>query len=362
MRVAIVGLGNIGAAAVPLVARMPGISEIVLVDPDDYAETNLSSQAIEGAAIGKPKVGVQAAVVAGIDPAIRVAALAERVENVPLGLLRRSILVACVDNRRARQAVNRIAKRCGSAWIDAAVGAPSLVRIGVFAPGRSAACIECGWDDAAYELLEQEYACAAEAAAIPATAAPAELGVLAASWQAIELRKLTDPVPAQHALAGAQLLIDTHTHAQHVNRIVRNAHCRFDHASWSDIEQVDVDCTAHTLGDLFAAADAGRDAAIGIDGHRFAMYLDCRACGRRRSVGLALYGRLDEAARTCDCGGRLLAAGFFSFETIRRSELSRASSDLKLAALGLRARDVVSLAEASGRTRHLEIAGGAADD
>ena len=47
--VIIVGLGGIGSAVVPLVARLPGIASMILIDPDFYAESNLSSQTIHRA-------------------------------------------------------------------------------------------------------------------------------------------------------------------------------------------------------------------------------------------------------------------------------------------------------------------------
>jgi hypothetical protein len=56
----------------------------------------------------------------------------------------------------------------------------------------------------------------------------------------------------------------------------------------------------------------------------------------------------------------MFATGFFSFEAIRRSELSGMNLGLKLAALGFQAGEVISVADASGSERHLEIGGRAA--
>ncbi len=355
----IIGLGTIGSAVASLVARMPRISGVTLVDPDAYAEANLSTQAIDSSAPGRPKVEVQAALIHAINPLIEVEAIEERVENVPLAILRSSVLVSCVDNRRARQSINRIAWRCGSPWIDAAVDAASLVRISAYTPSHSAPCLECAWDQASYELLEQEYPCDAGGVSAPATEAPAELGALAASLQAAELRKLLGGATNGATLVGAQVMLDTATHARHLSRFERNEQCRFDHESW-EIDTVDLEPQENTLRDLFDAVDPGPDQTVKLEGHSFATYVDCVACGRRSSVGLSLYRRLSAADRICSCGGRMFATGFFSFEAIRRSELSGMNLGLKLAALGFQAGEVISVADASGSEHHLEIGGGAA--
>ena len=140
--VTVIGMGTIGSALCPLVARMSGVTRITLVDPDAYTESNLVNQAIDTSAPGKPKVEVQAALIHAINPQIQVDAIAERVENVPLGRLHSSILVSCVDNRRARQSINGAAWRRGNPWIDAAVDAASLVRINAYEPGASSPCLE----------------------------------------------------------------------------------------------------------------------------------------------------------------------------------------------------------------------------
>ena len=354
--VAIVGLGTIGSAVASLVARMPQISAVTLVDHDAYDESNLTTQAIDASALGRPKVKVQASIIQTINPKLEVNTIEEHIENVPLGLMRGSILVSCVDNRRARQSVNRISWRCGSSWIDAAIGTASLVRISVYTPSCEAPCLECGWDERSYELLEQEYPCTVGGGSVPATGAPAELGALAASLQIAELRKLVSDEYDGGSLVGAQLMFDTTTHEKHLGLFQRNEKCRFDHEIW-EIEPVDLDPRKHTLLDLFESTEASADPAVNlsIEEDSFATYLDCVACGRRSNIDLSLYGRLSVDARTCGCGGRMFATGFFSFESIRRDELSSSKLDTKLCSLGFRAGDVISVAHASGSVRHLEI-------
>jgi molybdopterin/thiamine biosynthesis adenylyltransferase len=337
---------------------MPEVVEIKLVDFDVYTASNLLNQAIDTSAPGKTKVEVQAALIHAINPQMRVDAIESQVENVPLARLDSSVLLACVDRRSARQTINRIAWRLGKPWIDAAVGAPSLVRINTYVPGESAPCIECSWDERSYDLLEQEYPCDAGAIPVPATGTAAELGTLAASLQVGELRRLLGNTANDASLVGAQLMIDTATYASHLCRFKRNEQCRAGHDVWK-VEAVVMSPQESTLADLFDAVDAGSDSAISLEGHSFATTVDCVACDRRSAIGLSIYGRLSVDERTCSCGGRMFAPGFFSFEAIRRSDLSATNMGLTLAALGLQSGDVISVTEGPGTARHIEIRDGA---
>ncbi len=350
----IVGMGTIGSSLVPLAARMPDVTRITLIDPDSYTEANLDNQAIDSSALGRPKVEVQAESIRTITPRIKVVALQARVENVPLAVMDSAAVLSCVDNRRARQTINRVSWRRGNPWVDAAVGAASQARTNVYVPGASAPCIECGWDQHSYELLEQEYPCKPGSNPVPATGTPAELGALAASLQAAELRRILDETE-DASLAGSQFMLDTALHTGDLYRFAFNEQCRFDHEIWS-VETIALAPRTSTLADLFDAVNAGSDSAISLEGHTFATYLDCIDCRGRSNIGLSLFSRLLPAERSCHCGGRMVAPGFFSFDAIRRSEVTQATLNLNLGAIGFLTGDVISVTNGAGATRHIEIA------
>ena len=249
----IIGLGTIGSAAVPIIARMPGLSSITLIDADTYPQTNVSNQAINFSAVGRPKVDVQAAVIRAINPDIRVHALQERVENVPLASMDSSVILSCVDNRKARQTINRMAWRCGRPWVDAAVDISSVVRVNTYKPEPGASCFECSMDDRSYALLEQEYSCDGRKLPVLVTATPIELGSIAASLQAGEGRRLLTGDDA--SLVGAQFMLDTTSHAGHLCRFSLNDQCRFDHLTW-DVEELVLPPENSTLADLFDHSEA----------------------------------------------------------------------------------------------------------
>jgi molybdopterin/thiamine biosynthesis adenylyltransferase len=352
--VTIVGLGTIGSVITQLVARMPGISHMVLVDPDRYDESNISTQNIDKSAPGNLKVEIQAAQIYAINPQIRVTRFSEPIENVPLQQLRSSVILSCVDSRSARQSINRIAWRCGKPWLDAAINTPSLVRLNAYHPARFTSCLECSWDQKSYDLLEQAYPCNPLNLPVAATNAPAELGALAAVLQAAELRKLLNDDISGSTLDCAQLMFDTATHEKHLLHFEVNEQCRFDHQSWC-ISQPGIDPQVSTMADLFDSLDSHTEPAISLEGHSFATHLDCIACGRRSCIGLSLYRRLSKKVRTCSCGGYMFSTGYFSFESISRSDLSPSNLQLKLAVLGLRAGDVITVDDASGNSHHVEI-------
>ena len=139
-RLTVVGAGGaVGSHVVPLLARLPGVGRITLVDPDRYEARNLAGQDITPADVGHAKVEVQAQRLRARLPGAEVIALAERVEDVAPGWLRADVMLACVDSRRARQVVNERALALGMPWIDAGLGVlpggSLLARVAVYAPG-----------------------------------------------------------------------------------------------------------------------------------------------------------------------------------------------------------------------------------
>ena len=345
-----IGCGNIGAFLGPLLARLLGAGRITVCDGDVYEPKNLHSQDITRRDVGKAKALVQARRLRRIDTRVAVKGFVARVEDLPLGVLRGDVLLACVDSRQARRTINTLAWRLGvRSWIDAGVSADGLlVRVNVYAPGPDEPCLECAWDDADYAALEVAYPCAGEAAPAP-TNAPAALGALAASLQALECQK----VLAEQwdlALVGRQVTLSAATHRHYVTSFSRNPQCRFDHATWT-IAPVERTPAQLTLADTFElGGEAGR--GVRVAGQVFVRTLTCPACGASRETPLHLLSRLTRKARTCECGAALRATGFDTAEWLRPDALSTAERAATLAGLGLATGDVVSIDAPDGTTHH----------
>jgi molybdopterin/thiamine biosynthesis adenylyltransferase len=348
--------GNIGSFLGPLVARLLGVGRITLIDGDVYEAKNLRSQDIRRSDVGKAKAQVQARRLRRIDTHVAVKAFTARVEDVPLGALRGEIILAGVDTRLARRTINTIAWRLGVPWIDAGVSADGLLaRVNVYVPGPEQPCVECAWDDADYAALEVAYPCAGEAPPAP-TNAPAALGALAASLQALECEKALAGQWDQ-VLVGRQVTVSAAAHRHVVTTFRPNPRCRFAHATWT-IETVERTPDQLTLAEAFAlgggAADAERAHGVRVEGQVFVRKLTCSSCGATRELPLHLVGRLPRKDRTCMCGQAMRATGFDTTEWLRGDALAAAECSRTLASLGVAVGDVMSV-ERSGETTHHQI-------
>jgi molybdopterin/thiamine biosynthesis adenylyltransferase len=367
--VAVIGLGNIGAFTAALVARLPRVGRLTLFDRDLYEAKNIVSQDIGTAAVGRLKALVQAERLCQINPYLRVEAVVGDIEDVPLGLLRADVLLACLDSRRARQAVNQAAWRLGIPWIDAGVRTDDLLaRVNVYLPGFHHACMECAWSQRDYEVIEQTYPCASDAPLTAGTNAPAGLGALAAALQVLECQKLCAGEWERLAV-DKQVLVGAARHTHCVTRFRRNAACRFDHAAWH-IEPLDQHAEDLSVGAAFAllatptplpflATDAveGRTEkwpALRLEGQVFVKKLTCPRCGDTRELPWRLSGRLGPDQHCARCGRRRLATAFDVVEWLRPTDLPSAALAQPLHSLGFRTADVLTVRDAKG-ARHFQL-------
>jgi len=354
--VVVVGAGgNIGSHLVPHLARLPTIGRLVLIDRDRYEARNGANQAFDRRAVGHWKAEVQAREARRIAANMEVVPLAEDVERLPLGVLRADVVLSCVDTRRARLFINEAVWRLGVPWIDAGVLADgSLVRVTAFVPRPDHPCLECGWSDADYAALEQAYPCGPTPSA--PTGAPAELGALAASLQALECRKLLSSNPPEQ-LPGDEIVIDCAHHVQYVTAFRRNPSCLFDHATWS-VMSLEVEPWLASIRDMLALANGAAPAErrLRVSGATFVRQLTCGNCGAGRET-LRMSTRLDpEMLRCRECGGALVATGHGLTDSISLAELGDRATDRSLHSIGCRVGDVIAVGNGGGE-RYFELTG-----
>ena len=329
--IAVVGLGAIGSQLLPLLARMPGLAHLTLIDPQSFAEGNLHGQNIFRCDIGDLKVAAMARRALAINPDLEVTALPAAVEDLPLAAMRADLLVACVDSRLARLIVNEIAFRLGIPWIDTGVlGVAHLARVTAYFPGENGPCAECSMDARDYALLETEYPCGAQVASEAPSDTTAVLASLASSLAANECQKLLAG-DRQHAAVGCQVTVDARSHRMISTTFRRNPDCRFDHAQW---EIAPLRCSLQRLTIARALASTG---PMRVAGHRFVLQSVCTKCGLRFD-GL----RLDRPKSRCPkCGARMIAPAFAAMIDRLDTSLPPEYLDRTLAQIGLRAGDVV---------------------
>jgi molybdopterin/thiamine biosynthesis adenylyltransferase len=334
--------GNIGSHLAPHLARMPAVERVVLIDRDIYEPRNVANQAIAPRDVGKPKAVVQARRLVETRPNLEVQAIHAPLESLPLGAWRADLIVAALDSRAARQAVNERAWRLGVPWVDSGVlGSEWLARVNVYVPGDGAPCLECAWSDEDYRLLEQQYPCGAIAPA--PNGASAELGALAAAVLALECRKMLAG-ETECAAVGRQATFNARWHRFAMTSFRRNQRCRFDHATWR-IEPLACDLRRMRIADLVELAGTVR-----VPGQRFVRRLVCPVCCGEKEL-FQLDGSLDAARRRCGaCRRPMAASGFDIVETLDR-ELPQEAREMTLEEAGLRIGDVVEAGD-----RYFEIA------
>ena len=359
--VIVAGAGAIGSHLVPNLARMPGLSEVTVIDRDCYDESNWRTQGIALGDVGQPKAVVQVRRIQEINPSIVAKAVHGSLEELALGSLRSDVITTGLDSRRARLVVNQMAWRLGIPWIDAGIDATGLLaRVQVFVPAPDAHCLECTWDARDYELVEQTYPCQ-DGAMAAATSAPSGLGALAAALEALECQKLLSG-DREGLLVGRDVLLDVRHHRHYVTTFRRNPACRMpDHNPWR-IATLDVAPSNMTLGELVAigrtleGADGGL--RIGIAGQPIAVGLMCHGCRARREAWILERAVRRLSPRCPRCESEMAVSGFDLHDSVSADDVPPHVLTRPLAELGLLAREVVTLATPAVEA-HFELGGAA---
>ncbi len=346
--ITLVGLGNIGSHLVQLLANLPGLTQVTLVDKDRYEPANLATQRITRADVGGAKSAVQAAWLRLHNPSVQVTAVAADIAHVPAGYLRCSgLIIACLDSLASRVVVNQLAWRLGIPFLDAGVNPEAgLVRINAYQPIEEAACFECPLCDEDYRSMGGRTPCEASDRENPPTNAPAALGAMAAALLGVECGKFfRGDVDA--ILFGRQFIVNVAQHTSYRTSFRRNPKCRFHHALW-DIRSAPVLSPEITLG---AALDliqrhAGDHPRLGIEGRFFASAWHCPKCGSvGRGGNFRLDGRIPNVAARCTVcrnSNALLVSGPNLVPWIHR-DLPELVLGLSLADVGIVSGDIVTV-------------------
>ena len=358
-RLVIAGVGNIGSALIPHLARLRGVEQVTIIDHDVYEQKNLLGQNILLHDVGLAKVAVQARQLRRINPSLKVRALQADLHDVPLGLFRADVILACLDSREARRIVNQAAWHLGIPWIDAGISTENglLARVTVYVPAPDAPCLECTWDERDYVWLEKSQPCLGGPVKAAPTNAPASLGALAAAMQAIECRKLLEG-DLEHALSGQQVLLDVQSHTHRVTSFRMNPHCRFNHSVWQ-VRNIGRGPGGITFAQVLDSASLPIRTGgwVRVEGRPFVRRLQCPRCGRSRKT-LGLLGRLYERHLRCkDCKQAMEPVGFEMTDRLDLASVGEKVLVRPLSRMGFRRGDVFSVGLVDGEEIHYEIDG-----
>lgn len=337
-RVILVGLGNIGSHLLGLVARLPGVGELVLVDRDVYETGNLPGQHIEARDVGRPKVLAQAKRARRTNPALCVTARHADLADLPAGIFAGAVVVSGLDSIGARQLLHERTWRAGTPLIDAGVRPDRmLARVSIHRASENGPCLECGWGAEDYERIMVVHPCGAGLADASPTAGPAALGALAASLAAIEASR---ELAGLGRPGGWSLVVDANAGRSWTAQDLRNPACRFDHRAVRP-RQLSTPPGRITLSRLLrlaggSASDDAPVAELAVVGSPLSLAMVCERC--LRSVpGLQLLVAAQADSRVCpDCGGRLVPGGRHARDRARIDELPHGSLALPLSRIGIR--------------------------
>jgi molybdopterin/thiamine biosynthesis adenylyltransferase len=356
--VAMVGLGAIGSPTADAVARMPAVRRAAVIDPDRIEAKNIWSQHVVVTDVHHPKAATHRRRMRRINPDLVVQSWPRRVQSVPLGVLRGTIIVSAPDSRETRRWLAEAAWYVGAPLLDAGVEPTgSLVRVTLYVPGCDSACTACLFSESDYLELEQRYPCIGKAAASAPTNARFSLALTASGHQTNELDKLLAG-EHQQLLSNRQLVIDCRHHRHFVTTLHRNPACRFPHdPPWSivDLAQTPRELTFDQL-----VAAVGADVpSLRVPTTNFVTRLTCSVCGSQRSL-LRLANRLRPAQQRCRaCGGEMLAAAADVRAALESAELPSALRGQPLSDLGLERADIVAVGDGD-RAHYVQL--GRADD
>ncbi len=349
--------GNIGSAAVPLIARMPQVRKIILVDPDVYEPGNLAVQDIEARDVGRKKVDVQARRIHRIDASLEVLSLEDPVEALPPGMMRVDLILAFMDSRRARQTATRLALLLGVPWMDSGIeGDGLLARASFFFPSPGRACGCCSWDERHYAGLEVQHACMSDAtsAATAPTGAPASLGALSASLLALHAQRyLAGEMGIEEF--GREIIIDVSHRQLDGPRFERNPSCLEEHTPWT-IERLERSAKELSVSDALDLAHGGsaQERELAVLRSPFIRMLVCPRCGGKRTL-LRHAASISSASRRCrDCDRLMVAPAAAVEDALQAGRLPARTLRRSLASLGLRPGDIFTV-RGSGRPRHFEL-------
>ena len=214
-RALVIGAGGLGSP-VALYLASAGVGSLTLCDNEDVDLTNLQRQIVHRTgAIGTKKVESARATLAGINPEVRVAALAERVDERRLEALAADadVVVDGSDNFATRHAANRVCVRLRKPLVSgAAVRFDGQVAVFDLRAG-GAPCYSCLFPE---HGESEDVRCAVMGVFAPLTG-------IVGSIQAAEALKII--VGTGDTLAGRLLLLDALTMQVRTIKLARDPSC-----------------------------------------------------------------------------------------------------------------------------------------
>ncbi|NQT40487.1 MAG: ThiF family adenylyltransferase [Planctomycetes bacterium] len=335
-RILLIGAGALGNEILKDLALL-GVGNVLVADLDTIEHSNLSRSVLFRAEdCGRPKSEVAARRAADIYPDIRVQPFQGNiVYDLGLGVYRwADVILAGLDNREARVAINQAAARAGKVWIDGAIERLDGVAR-VFDPATGP-CYECTMSDVDWQMLEARRSCALlsrdemEQGKVPTTPTTASIVAGIQTQEAVKL------LHGLEVLAGRGFVFEGTTHQSYVVSYTRKEDCPA-HDADDPVEVLPLRVGETRVGDFLerVRGDLGPEAVIETNTDLLAS-LHCPKCDSDEPL-LTSLGKVTERQGRCPQCGEDRAPE--TYHTIGQQE---ALLDHTLAELGVPAWDVLA--------------------
>ncbi len=347
-RILVVGAGALGNEIVKNLALL-GAGRLFIADMDQVENSNLSRSILfRESDNGRYKADVAAETATGIYPEISVHAFTGNVvHNLGLGVFRwADVVIAGVDNREARLAINRYCLRVNRPWIDGAIeGIQGCARM--FTPDGP--CYECTMSDIDWKILQQRRSCnllSREDMQRGRTPTTPTIGSIVAGVQCQELVKHLHGLPG---LEGRGWVYEGVSGDSYKVDYQRKDDC-YSHETLAEIVELDAGAGDLSARDLLriAAEHAGDGATVEMPRDMLEK-LVCSHCGYEEEIFASLTSVTPSQAHCpqCENGQRQVE----TFHTIRGDE---SFLDRTLAETGVPPLDIL-IARGPQRTVGLEL-------
>jgi hypothetical protein len=245
LRVAVVGVGAVGAQAALHLARL-SVRSLILIDPKSFKAESLLTQPVGPEAVGRPKVRHVGNLCKRISPGTEILTWRGGVRDLdPLILSAVDAIVLATDNLAAELDAGHVAKVLGKPLLQGSVhGSTLTAQVRVFANrDENSPCPGCGFGEREWHLLglETTFSCdpAGDLAADPGAGEP----VLLPTESVSSLCSLAADLTVIHLLRhvggfGAPVADTIHgycacNNTAYTSPLKRKESCRCDHTRWS---------------------------------------------------------------------------------------------------------------------------------
>lgn len=335
-RVLLIGVGALGNEILKNLALL-GVGNVLVADFDTVEYSNLSRSVLFRAEdCGRRKAEVAVERAGAIYPEMRLQPFhGNIVYDLGLGVYRwADVIMAGLDNREARLAINRSAARAGRIWIDGAIERLEGVAR-VFDPAIGP-CYECTMSDVDWKMLEARRSCALltreemEHGKVPTT--PTTASVIAG----IQCQEAVKLLHGLETLSGQGFRFEGMTHQSYPVAYTRKEDCP-SHEPDAPVVRLARRVGETSLGDFLeqVRSDLGRDAIVETNQDLLRSFY-CQRCEEEEPVLMSL-GKITERQAVCSRCGRQRTPNLF--HTIDRRE---AFLDLPLGEIGVPPWDVLT--------------------